>query len=344
MPRRKFRLKVDGQWLSRIGPYGPVTVTHSLHGFEEASWEMQQGLVHPRLRGNALVEVYNGGIRIGRGSMIEPDQAGRYVAKGEWRQAEIAPAINASGGWTSSPQDVITQGLARGDLTWSGSGAAFSATPYGDPLEQKIATVLDNYTAELGTRWAVDANSGPYFWSDPSSPKWKVPHAVYGRSLTPAEDDFYTHIVGNYLTSASTYTSATVGSAAAAALWGRRTAVVDLTPAGVIGATRATSILSGIFLLSGARLGFAERLTLAYGQIASLGGTPAPLAQVMAGQKVRLAGTIDPTLPGGVRTYTDIIIAESVHTDGSNEITITPVGYAPRDFASIVERTVGAAA
>lgn len=332
-------VKVGGQWLSTIGPYGPVTVEYGRHGSEAASWEMSPTLRHQYLRGNAAVRIYDGGYPIWVGTLVEPGSTGQYSAKGIWRQAESTPALNAGGAMSTIPNDIITGAYSRGEISWT-YDTSISTTAWSTADgELSLADVLNGYAAETGMQWSVSPEYIVSVQADPTTPRWLVPHAIAGRGLTPAEDEFVTHLVGRYLVSAGVFAPETVGSADAAAVFGRRVAPVDLVPLGFITSTRANAILTGMFLRAGARMGWGEGLELLHGQVTTMGGTAAALAQVQAGHMIRLGGTIDTSRAYILRGYTDLVIAGSRYTDGSGRIQLTPLGYAPRNLRDVLDPT-----
>lgn len=330
-------VRIAGQSLHTIGAYGPVTVEFGEHGSESASWEMPPSTRHPLLRGNKRVDVYDGGIRIWVGTLVEPGSDGQYFAKGLWRQAENAPALNGSGVMSTVPNDIINGASSRGDISWT-YASSISATAWSTSNgELSLADVLSGVAAESATRWVVSPDLTVSLVADPTTPRWHVPHAAAGRGLTPAEDEFVTHLVGNHLVSAGVFSTQTVGSAEAAGVFGRRSVPVDLVPLGFISGARANAILTGMFLRAGARMGWAEGLELGAGQITTPGGTPAGLQQVQAGHMVRLCGTADASRANILRAYTDIVIAKSRYTDGSGVITLEPQGYAPRTLGDVLD-------
>lgn len=330
-------VKVAGSWLSTIGGYGPVTVEFGEHGSEAASWDMSPTLRHPALRGNKFVEVFDGGMRIWVGTLLEPGSDGAYAAQGIWHQAEGVPTLASGGAMTTVPDQAIFGAASRGEISWNYAGS-FSSTAWASANgEIDLAQLLSGVAAEAGLRWSVSPSLVVSMSADPTAPRWKVPHAVAGRGLTPAEDEFASHLVGTYLVSAGVSATETVGSADAAAAFGRRSVPVDLTPLGFISSARANSILTGMFLRAGARMGWAEGLDLAEGQITTLGSPPAALAQVQAGQMVRLAGTVDTSRAGRVPSFTDIVIAKSRYTEGSGRISLEPYGYAPRTLRDVLD-------
>lgn len=338
--------KVDGRWLRTIGSFSPITITHTWpHGFDSATWEMDPDLRHPSLRGNAPVIIYDGGIPVGHGRLQEPGANGEMAVMGLWRQARNAIALTSGGLFTTVPDDAIDGAISRGDVTWkrpsSISATAWVTTANGElTLEQ----LLDGYTAEKAMRWQVNNYGEVEAKADPTTPVWHVPNAVAGRGLQPAEDEFVTHVVGRFVTSISAsgpaYDIVTVGSADAAAVFGRRSVQVELEDLGVITAAKATDVVTGMFTRSGARMGWAEGLELGHGQIVTPGGVPAPLNQVQAGQMIRLAGVLDTSRAYKLGQSVDLVIGSSKYTDGSDTISLSVVDQAPRNLAEILKVAV----
>lgn len=333
--------KIGGKWLASIGAHSPITVEYGQHGSEAASWEMDPKIRHQLLRGNVDVDIYDGGVCVWVGKMVEPGSDGKYAARGLWRQAETTYALDGSGNINSVPYSAIEFAIDRDDLSWVGGFANFPFVAWGAPSEpMTIAELLDAQVAELGTRWFVAPDKNVYHAADPTAPAWVVPHAVAGEGLTPAEDDFFTHLLGRYLDAGSVFRSTTVGSTEAETVFGRRVQLVDLTDLGNTTQVRANAVLTGMLLKSGARMGWGQGLELGYGQITTPGGTPAALSQITSLQMVRLAGTIDTSRPYLLKGFTDIVLDTVRYTDGAKTITVTPMGYAPRSYEDILKEAL----
>lgn len=332
---------VDGRWLRTIGAFSPVTVTHTWpHGFDSATWNMDARLRHPSLRANAPVVIYDGGMPVGYGSLQEPGVNGEMAVAGLWQQARDAISLTSGGSFTTVPDSATDGAISRGDVTWtrplSISAVAWTPTANGElTLEQ----LLDGYAAEMAMRWMINNSGEVEVRADPTTPTWHVPNAVAGRSLQPAEDEFVTHVVGRFITSISAagpaYDIVTVGSADAAAAFGRRSVQVELEDLGVITSTKALAVITGMFLRAGARMGWSEGLDLGWGQIVTPGGVPAPLNQVQAGQMIRLAGVLDISRAYKLGQTVDLVVGKSVYTDGSDRIALQIVDQASRSFADI---------
>lgn len=330
-------------WMQQIGPFGPVTTAHSWpHGSESASWEVRTDLRHPSLRGGATVQIFDGGFPAWYGYLNEPvGGSGRLEAVGSWHEAERLPATLGSGVPWSVPDDVAFAAIVTFGIRWS-LPASLSPLAYssaGD-FSMTVTELFDAWSQSVGKRWCIRPNRDLVAFGDPTTPMWHVPNAVAGKGLSPAEDEFYSHIRGFYLDTATTAATVVAGDAAAAARFRPRYGTVDLSPRGVISAATAQAEVNNMFALTGARMGFAEGLELQSGQLTTPGGTPAALSQVVAGQMIRLVGVVDTTRAGLVGSNLDIVIGSSTYTDGSNQISLTPLGYAPRNTADILKVVV----
>jgi hypothetical protein len=335
-------VRVGGIWLHSIGPYADVTTSHIWpHGDDEASWRMRPTTSHPVLsRGGALVEVFNGGRRCWRGHLTEPGGSGEYHANGSWSEATGVYAINSSGDATNDLNEAVDVAIAAGKVSWT-RPASLKAAPWGDSDQPLLLTeLLDKGTTGQGLRWWVDPDGKCRVAPDPTTPSYYVPHAAAGHGLTLAEDTYYSHLVGQYLATGPVYKTVTVGNASAAAWFGYKEGLVDLTGAGVIDVSAAIAELNGRLALVGARMGFAENLTLGKGEI-TRGGVPVPLTMPTAssrygGVMFRLQGVRDRTRPGRPGSSLDIVISKSVYTDGAATGVWTPMGMADRDLAAVL--------
>ncbi len=327
--------RIAGHPLTTLGPrarHSRITVEYGPHGSERSSWEMDTRFNHPLMRGNALVEIYDGGFCIWCGTLVEPGADGQYSARGIWHQAEGLYPMDGGDNLTTNIDVALYHSIiTRGELDWSQPMSISNVEWASEPSEMKLSDLFDRYAAENALRWWVTPAREIRFGADPTTPQWLVPHAVAGRGLAPAEDEFYTHLTGRYLDSATnTYKPVTVGSTEAADVFGRRKVLVDLTDLGPTDAARGSSVLQGMLLKSGARMGYGEGLEVALGQITTTGGTAAALNQITSLLMVRLAGVVDTSRPHLLRSYTDIVLETVKYTDGSRTITATPFGYAAR--------------
>lgn len=327
-------------WLQQVGGYTDVAMSHAWpHGSEELSWTMDLTTFHPLLaKGGTRVEGFAGGVRRFLGRLSEPAADGHYSANGSWSEAAGVYALDSGGDATIQPDEAIDQAIARGAVSWSKPVSLSSSDWAGGTTDEpmRLTDLLDGWAEGAGLRWYVDANGVVGAAADPTTPKWVVPSVFAGRGLTLADDDYYSHLIIKYFTTGPAFKTVTVGDSAAAAEFGYREAIVDLTPLGVLADLDAAGQASSRLALSGARLGFAENLTLGRGQITTLGGTPCDLVDPTAGDMVRLMGVQDRTRVGGSVSYLDLVIGRSQYAEGSPTVLLTPVGKARRDLTEIL--------
>lgn len=342
--------KIEGVWARQIAAYGEVKIEHAWpHGDDAASWTFPAGTAHRALHAGATVEIYDGGLRVWKGILQEPGVDGSMSARGLWTEGQDALAVDSLGRVTTNPDWAVNDSITRGALTWNTTRQTTNVlltTPLvaDEKTIFSVAGLLDQWTAKEGLRWGVFSGEVAVY-ADPKTPRWHVPQAASGRGLTPADDDFATHLYGVYLVDTETRAMVSVGDEAARSAYGRRVErTVDLTNLGPIDATAATNALQNTLALSAARLRFADGLDLRAGQITTPGGTPAPLSQVRAGQVVRLHGVKDPRGVNGIQNYTDVLIGKSAFNTDTQTLSIAPVDAAPRGLGDALGTSSGSGA
>jgi hypothetical protein len=101
----------------------------------------------------------------------------------------------------------------------------------------------------------------------------------------------------------------------------------DATGFGEITATLANAIGDGILAKGRARLGFTSTIEVSAADLMTAGGVGADLTMVEGGrQSFRAHGIYDDLQWLDGRTYLDVLIGQSTHTDGSGIIRLDPVG------------------
>jgi hypothetical protein len=331
-----LKVKVADVDLKRIGSYDELAFSHEWpHGSALVSWVMRFGISHLSLRAGALVEVFDGGVRIWIGRLSEPSASGEFHAVGLWQDAKGVYALDGSGNATNTPDTAIDRAITDVAVSWT-RPASLSAASWGTASEpMDLLQLLDESMAGLGLRWYVDPDGAVRASADPTTPKYYVPHAVAGHGLALAEDNYFTHLIGRYLSGVGTYATVTVGTGTP-----RKEGLVDLTPMGVITAPTATTELTNRLALTGARRGFAEGLELSHGQITTPGGTAVSLTTPRAGEMVRLMGVTDLTRTGLPLPYTDIVIGSSSYKEGDGFVRLNPVGMAARNLTEALKVAV----
>lgn len=315
----------------------PVVTTRRRGGAWQLSWKMdfRQGFRHHDLVRGARVVARVGALPIFQGTLTEPDlDALEFTAQGRCRQAETTLALGLSGS-TSNPATAMFYGSSRGVLNWGSLETFTDVTSTGEnesPLT--LADLLDAYVAERGTNWLVAPGWGCYTYSDPTKPTWSVTPGA--GVLGVADDDYWTNLVGRYLTTTGAY--ADVYSAEANPRVGRRERGVDMTRLGRMSAPRAQAALDAMLAKGLARTGWTNGVEVTRGQLTTMGGTPVAPSSVRGGHMVHLAGLVDER---GVTQFTNIVVDEAVWNVAEDKVQINPVGLAARDLSSVIESMGG---
>lgn len=359
-----FEVLIGGTWGHSLGTYGTVTdLTWTTRwgagacGMYEASWSMpldaddESG---PFRRGQ-LAEIHDGPWRIGSSLVLsEPvpgdglDQPWQFTATGLGREVEGNPGwpcLDGSGNTSASATVVIDQAIADG-LQWAGRDATVPSAVFGsgattEPLNS-MGSLFDAIGDSTNTRWGVWQNNEVGFLADPTTPSW---HVVPGSSaLGTADDDYATVVYVRYADSATgTFQTAKAPASPSAteARFGRKALMLDQTNLGPITATAAGNIAAGVLANYGGRLNWVGSLTLTSQELLSPGGVPADLSLVEAGQMMRLHGEFPDLLETPGETWVDIVIGQATWTAGAPTISLTPLGAAARDLASVIEASGG---
>lgn len=315
----------------------PVMTTRRRGGSWELTWKMdfKSGWRHNDLVRGAKVVARIGSRREWIGTLVEPDMDSmQFTAEGRCRQTETALALGFSG-LTSNPGDAIFYAEARGLINFGGL-EVFTPVVTGGPTDQPvtIASLLDAYTAERGTNWTVDVDWDLKTYADPTVPQWQVTPGT--GILGVADDDYWTNLVGNYLTTTGAF--AQVYSSDPNPPAGRRERAVDLTALGWITGARAQDALDQMLAKGLARTGWTNGITVGRGQLFTMGGTPAAVSSVRGGHMVHLAGLPDER---SASQGTNIIADEVAWNVAEDTVQINPVGLAPRDLSSVIESMGG---
>jgi hypothetical protein len=332
---------VAGRPLTSIDWWGELTVAHRWPlGSWEAAWSMplQPWRRPPQLTANAAVEVRVGGWPIWAGNLAEPDWAtGRFAAVGACRQGETAICLDSGGNTTSIPDTAVDQAIARAAVNWT-KPASISAVAFAPTAETRapnyVAALLDAYALSANKRWFVDQWRAVRLADDPTVPTAAVmpDNGVLGVATETQAAKVY----ARYLDSTSgAYATVSYGS-------GRpeRGVLLDPEKVGSLSAAQATARAQAIWAPLQAQTGWTNGITVAEGELLTLGNRPKALWNFAAGQMVRLLGVRDMR---GLSTNTDVVIGESVWNPGQQTLTINPVGMVDRDFASIIESVGGTA-
>lgn len=342
-------VRVGGRWLHGLGYWGDLTYSHTWPGgCGVASWSMDQdpNFTDAALRNTRIVGVWEGTRRVWLGTLTESDRgAGTYNATGLSAQGKTTVCLDATGAPTSNPQVAVQQGIARGALSWTlrnDQQAAFD-TPFVTTAATSlnyVSDILDAYCTANGQRWGVDADGALVIASDPTAPSWIILPSTGVMGV--ADDDYYTDLYGRYVSGVdatthlpNAWSPVTASAATSATAFARREATIDLTALGLMDAPHAQALVSGPLTLSRARMGWTDTLEPSGMQIATLGGTPAHLPYVKAGQMVRVHGVLDADGNLNFGASVSVVIGESTYT-GPDSITLAPVGLVPRTLSDVI--------
>lgn len=321
-----YWLRIDGVPATEIAAHtAPTYETLADGGCGEASFTfaMSQRSQHPALRAGAKVEILAGPMPIYTGLLTEPDRTTwECHAFGLSSALRKRIAIDGLGANTRNLGTAIFEATARG---WQGTNpvpvtgtAAGDAT--GNPV--KVGSLLDDYAEQTGQRWGVDGLGRLYMRPDPTSPRWLFsPDAA---SFGNTSEDVATFLAGSYFDGTANAT-AFVGS-------GDNEDTVDLTDRGTLTLVAAQAILAGMIARSGG-VTWTNGVTLGRDQITTVGGTPAALSAVRAGEMVRAHGLSYGQVVSA--PWLDITIGKTKWTVGEDVIYLEPINTAPRTFIDV---------
>lgn len=341
-----IEIRVDGTFLSRIATWGDLEWSERFDGgCWEASWTMEvpEGWHHPAIRRGAIVEVLEGPVVLWTGLLAEPDrESWEMTATGLVREAERYTAIDAMDKATRRVNvATLVAELYRG-LPWEVGtlGALLPSWPsHADPVQSDqgglwmLDELWDAAAEAAGWHWGVGPDRLPYAVPEPTEPTWRMTPG--SGTLGLADDEYASHLVGRYYESATTLATSIRGNDDAAERWGRTERAVDLTGRGTLTASKVDAILDGMLEASRPRPGFSNALEPGPYDLTTLGGVPAHLPHVRAGQRVRLHGVQSEDLVP--LPYVDFTIGEVRHEAGAESVYIEPLGLAASNLQAVLE-------
>lgn len=342
-----FAIRSGGYWLDSIAPYGDVQTTWRCSveggGLDVVEWQMDlpYDFDHPALRRGARVELMDGAERVGQADLNEPGrtESGRsFTAAGLYRQAERFSCLDADDETTTIPDLAIDQANLRGCPIRRSGVVYATAVKTGSVTEglNTLASLLTVLGEEVGRFWTVNADGIVRFPAMPTTPTWHLVPGVADPGI--ADDEYASTLIGRYKTGSGNVTAIREDTAATAR-WGYAEAPVDLTPLGVITGTRAQSVLAGLLAAGRSRLTFTDRLEVDANQLLTAGGRPAPLSAVRAGQMVRAYGLEAYSQWLNGKPWLDFVIGEATWANGSDVISIAPVGLAARTYEDLLAQS-----
>lgn len=321
-----FWLRIDGHPATEIAAHTPPTwETEADGGCGAASWTF--GLTvrsqHQALRKGALVEIMCGPMPVYTGLLNEPDRTTwECHASGLSASLRRIVALDTSGNSSRTLQYVLEQAQIDGSPVIN--PAPVTGTAAGDTANiVTIGQLFDDYAEQTGQRWGVDASRRVYMTPGPGAPTWLASPDAAAFGVT--DEDVATRLFGTY---------SLVGGGKATARVGVQglDATVDLTERGPITLAAAEAILSGLLLRRG-DTSWVNGVTLHREQLTTMGGSPAFLASVTAGQILRAHGLASQVISQA--PWLDVMIGKTRYTAGDDSIYLEPINTAPRTFVDV---------
>lgn len=308
-----------------------------------------------------MLEVRDGTRLVWAGTLNDPQRGTPWTVSGTGLSALAAgyEALDASGNLTTNPNTAVDQAISRG-LQWH--RPADLPTPTVTVPATDLGSLLDAVALASSTSWTVAAD-GELSMLEVASPT--TADYILDASTTPGGrtvDGFYTDLWAKYqppvsVTDPTTHAVSIVAGPVtliaadknpapdAPRPFGRREGIYDTTPGGPMNASDAQAMADGALALVQPRANFTGSLPVVPGALLTLGGMPARLAQVRAGQVVRLVGVSpDPTL--GELTFSTsfpIVIGGWAYDAIADTAVLTPLGTKSRDLGSLLTLAAAAA-
>lgn len=321
-------IRVGGVPATEIAPHSPPTwETWADGGCGSASWEfaLTPRAQHQALRLGAVVEVMCGGLALWSGLMSEPDRtSGECIAYGFAAEGRKYLALGGSLESTRDLEVALSWSIARG---WGVTNPTPISGPVagdstGNPIS--VGQLLDEYAEQTAQRWGVDAQRRVYMTPGPTTPVWMASPDAAAFGVT--SEDRANTIHGRYLQAGTgLYETATAGS-------GAPEIAADLTGRGELSEAAAVAILTGALARDHAGPAWTNGVTMTRDQLQTLGGVPAFLPAVQAGQMMRSFGLSYSDRAGPL----DTVIGKTRYTAGEDVIYVEPVNTAPRSLTDVI--------
>lgn len=330
---------VGGRWLSLSCLYGIDEMsTVWPGGSDQLTWTPHTNPAR-RFTGGEIVQVFYGGVCVWSGNLVEPDASlGQLTAVGAFYLGQKYVALNGSGNATDIPDVAIDQAIADG-LTWihpvSIRSTSIAIDITGGPvrLGGSDTDLLDTFASANNLRWGVSPSRQVFTAADDTAPIYQTLPMAGG--LGYALDNYVSTLVGRYVNLSSAFTTAIVTDSVAEILHGPAQDIVDLTPRGPISAATASSILTTLLAQGRGRPQWTEPITLTYGEILTMGGTPVALETVAAGRLLRVHGGYELAQRGNGQMFIDVPIGRTSLAGGV--LTVTPQQVVVKTLADLAQ-------
>lgn len=328
----------DGQHLSSLVSWGDLDYKTAWPGgsYDAALTVTRRSQQRPRiLRRGMILEVKLGGFPLYVGTIDKPDWNGREAqikARGLMFLGDEFHAFDALGATVDNPTTAITAAQTKGMPWLIGNGIPNGNLNAGttEPVN-KIGDLLDAWAEELGQRWEVDPLRYVHMRADPTTVSYVVPAGVVDAGQS--SDEYRSRIVLRYKHTGGTFKTAwspggltpptTADYTPSERIWNYSEWVKDVTSLGAMSDARAIALADKIYELAGGTPGWANGMTVPYGQFLTRGGRPVHPATVKAGRRVRVYG-VPNELTGAA--HTEFVIGETSYEWGSKSVGVNPVG------------------
>lgn len=351
--RDAAQLRVGGYWLGLELPCSPPTVVTTWgvdddpgpSGTFEIAWEVDlpQGARHPALRRGALVEIVDAGVVIESGVLLRPTwRTGTMTAVGLARQAAGFAAENASGAHGTSVADVAVDSLIDRATTYTTRPQSLRpiAVAEADDTDSLpyVADVLNAAARIEGQKWGVTPDGRWFFADDPEAPTWVLAPGV--AELEAAGDGYAPTVKVRYKSAdaAGAHQTYTTTDTDAARFFGDGEVVIDARSLGRIPDSQAQQLGQSVRRKSAARLRWSGSIDATTAQLTTLGGIPASLRAVRAGQMLRIPVGFSDFADLAGQMWLDVVIGRTEHTYGTSSIRLDPTEVAPRSPMQVAER------
>lgn len=310
---------------TQIAPHSaPTWEMNAVGGCGELKmvFDLRPGSEHQALRRNSPVRVMIGTHSTYWGRLVDYNHdTGEMVAEGEFGRNKLA--LDGDGNATRDLGVAIAAAIDRG---WNVSNpAGVGGVAHGDSTGVQTVADLATEVANQTEQWVGINGRGQFYMSPaPTTPRWMLAPGTV--ALARTAEGMAEFLAGRWF-DGSDYQTETAGT-----LTGDEEAV-DLTARGVIDDVQARAILRGVLGKTRGRFAWAGGAEVSNSRIATIGGTPAALADVRPLSIVRIPGL--PVYSAG-SLWLDEVIGKTRYTAGSTSIYLEPISTAPRDLASVI--------
>lgn len=346
-----------GTLLHGLVPFGDLSFATSLQrctdnggggGMLEISWSMVLPSLTPlpsQIRQGSLVELYVGSLLLGMGVIAETPRGSAVTADGLFRLSEHFRAVDAGFLPTTNVRTAVQQAIGRG-LRWRDPGnlpnVSLSSLSEDAVQFNSISALLNAYCRHNGLWWWIDAQGFLRIAAAPESGRrWALSPMVPAPET--ADEEFVSRWFVRRVDGVNTdgqpnaWAGNTAVDASAAMV---REDSMDLEQMGYMDSTAGTAAARALLDANKARSGYTEGVSVARGEVTSLGQVAPELWMVGAGDSIRQTNWV--TAAGGAAFGQSAEwVAGGTRWKQGEPLQITPLGLVPRTVAAIVQDAKG---